>query len=57
MIPYAESMRYMIAGYAAIFIIIGFYLVSLIARWRRTRRDLETLESVKQRLDEEEKNK
>ncbi len=57
MIPYAESIRYMIAGYLAIFIIFAVYLVSLVARWRKTKRDLEVLESVKQRLDEDEKNK
>ncbi len=42
MIPYAVSIRYMIAGYAVIFIIILAFLISMFARWKKLKRDLET---------------
>jgi hypothetical protein len=44
----AETTNYMIAGYAVIFGTMALYLVSLVARWRRLRRD-------EQMLEEEEK--
>ena len=47
MIPYATSIKYMIAGYTVIFIILAVYLISLILRWRRLKRDLQTLQSLK----------
>jgi CcmD family protein len=46
MIDYAISIKYMIAGYAAIFIILAIYLVSLFLRWQRLKRDLHMLESL-----------
>ncbi len=46
MIPYAVSIKYMIAGYAAIFVVLAVYLVSLFLRWRRLKRDLQTLEDL-----------
>jgi hypothetical protein len=46
MIPYAVSIKYMIAGYAAIFIVLAIYLSSLIIRWRRLKHDLQTLEDL-----------
>ncbi len=47
MIPYATSIKYMIGGYAAIFIMMALYLISLVVRWRKMKRDREMLESLK----------
>jgi hypothetical protein len=49
MIPYAVSIKYMIAGYAVIFIILAIYLLSLIIRWRRLKHDLQTFETLEER--------
>jgi len=49
MIAYATSIKYMIGGYAAIFIILSVYLVSLVVRWRRLKSDLETLKSLERK--------
>ncbi len=46
MIPYATSIKYMIGGYSAIFIMIAIYLISLVVRWRKTKHDLQMLESM-----------
>jgi len=43
MIPYATSIKYMIGGYAVIFVILAVYLTSLILRWRKLRHDLDLL--------------
>ena len=48
----ANTMNYMIAGYAVIFTIIIGYLVSLWLRWQRSRQEMELLE-VTQRLETE----
>ncbi len=42
----AETTRYMIAGYAAIFSIMLIYIVSIFVRRRNARRDLETLDEI-----------
>ncbi len=47
MIPYATSIKYMVGGYSAIFIMMAIYLISLVLRWRRTKRDLQLLETMK----------
>jgi CcmD family protein len=46
MIPYNISIKYMLAGYAVIFFTLAIYLVSLFTRWRRLKRDLQTLENL-----------
>jgi hypothetical protein len=46
MIPYAISLKYMIAGYAVIFIVLTIYLVNLFIQWQRLKRDLQTLEDL-----------
>ena len=46
MIPYAVSIKYMLVGYVAIFIVLTVYLVSLFIRWQRLKRDLQTLEDM-----------
>jgi Flp pilus assembly protein TadB len=48
MIAYAVSIKYMAAGYSFIFIILAAYLASLVMRWKRLRRDLQSLESIDQ---------
>jgi hypothetical protein len=48
MIPYAISIKYMIVGYAVIFIILAIYLATLIIKWQRLKRDLQTLEDLQQ---------
>jgi len=39
MIAYDVSIKYMIAGYTVIFIVLAIYLTSLALRFRRLRRD------------------
>jgi hypothetical protein len=46
MIAYAISIKYMIAGYAAIFIVMTLYIVSLVIRWQKLKQDLQTLENL-----------
>ena len=47
MIAYAVSIKYMIAGYAVIFIVLAIYLASLLIRWKRLKVHLQTLEDLK----------
>jgi hypothetical protein len=47
MIAYAVSIKYMIAGYAVIFIVLIIYLISLFIRWRRFQSQLQMLEDLK----------
>ena len=48
MIAYDISIKYMLAGYAVIFIVLTVYLVSLFTRWKRLQRDLQTLENLEE---------
>ncbi len=50
----ADTLNYMIAGYAVIFTIMVIYLASLVIRWRNLRQDQEMLEQV-ERAEEENK--
>jgi len=45
----ANTVNYMIAGYAVIFSVILIYLVSLVIRNRNLKQDLEVLEDVDQK--------
>ena len=45
--PTPDTSAYMIAGYALTFIVMGIYLASLYIRNTNLKRDLETLESLK----------
>jgi TRAP-type C4-dicarboxylate transport system permease small subunit len=45
----AQTLNYMIAGYAVIFSFMLIYLASLIVRWRNARQDLQTLEDLEAR--------
>jgi hypothetical protein len=44
--PPADTISYMIAGFAVIFGFMALYLVSLVVRNRNLQRDLETLEEL-----------
>jgi hypothetical protein len=46
MIPYAVSIKYMLVGYTAIFLVMAIYMVSLFVRWRRFKRDLQTFKEL-----------
>jgi len=50
MIPYAVSIKYMLAGFTAIFLVLVIYLISLFVRWRRLKRDLQTFEELEKQL-------
>jgi hypothetical protein len=47
MIPFAKSIHYMTIGYGAILTMLALYLVSLVGRWQKLKRDLRTLEELK----------
>jgi hypothetical protein len=44
--PTPDTTGYMIAGYAAAFIVMGLYVASLYIRTRNLKRDKETLEEM-----------
>ncbi len=46
MIPYAISIKYMLVGYAVIFIVLTIYIASLFIRWQRQKHDLHTFENL-----------
>lgn len=45
----AHTLGYMIAGFVVIFGILAIYLASLMARWRRLRRDAQTLQDLEEK--------
>jgi CcmD family protein len=47
MLPYEISIKYMLAGYTVIFLVLIVYIVSLIVRWQRLKRELKYLENLK----------
>ncbi len=49
----AQTLNYMIAGYAVFFSVLVIYLVSLVIRWRNLRQDEDMLEQVE--LEQEKK--
>ncbi len=46
MVPYDVSIKYMLAGYIVIFVVIAAYLISLVTRWRRLRRESRMIEDI-----------
>lgn len=44
----ANTLNYMIAGYAVFFIAMILYLASLLMRYRNLKQDLEVLEEIEQ---------
>jgi hypothetical protein len=49
MIQYAVSIKYMLAGYTVIFIVLAVYLTSLVVRWNNLKRDLQLLKEMQKR--------
>lgn len=45
----ANTLIYMIAGYAVIFVVLLVYLVSLVVRFRNLRQDEETLHELEKK--------
>jgi CcmD family protein len=50
MIAYAISIKYMVAGYTVIFIVLALYLISLFVRWKNLKRDLRILNEIQKKL-------
>jgi hypothetical protein len=46
MIAYAISIKYMVAAYAVILSVLTIYIISLFVRWRKLKRDLQTLDAL-----------
>lgn len=46
MIPYEISIKYMIAGYSVILIVLASYLASYVVRWKNLKRDIKTLQDI-----------
>lgn len=49
MIPYETSIKYLVAGYTVILIVLAVYLVSLLARWKRLKRDFEAWQAIEKK--------
>lgn len=49
MIPYDISIKYMIAGYCVILIVLAVYLASYFVRWKNLKRDLKTLQEIEKK--------
>jgi hypothetical protein len=43
------SIKYMLAGYAVFLTVMAVYPASLVARWRKLKRDLKTLDEIQKR--------
>jgi hypothetical protein len=46
MISYAISIKYMLAGYIVIFLVLAGYIGSIVIRWRKFRQDLDTFKNL-----------
>ncbi len=49
MIPYATSIKYMLAGYGVILSVLIIYLVSLFVRFRNLRRDIQMIKEIRKK--------
>ena len=49
MIPYEISIKYMIAGYSVILIVLAIYLTSYVVRWKNLKRDLKILQEIEKK--------
>jgi hypothetical protein len=49
MIPYATSIKYMLAGYGVILSVLIIYLASLFVRFRNLRRDIQMLKEIRKK--------
>ena len=43
-----DTSSYMIAGYTIFFSVSAIYLISLVTRWKKLEKDLETLEEMEE---------
>jgi hypothetical protein len=43
------SENYMIAGYTVILSVLAIYLISLLVRWRKLKRDMQTLKEFQEK--------
>jgi hypothetical protein len=50
MIAYAISIKYMVAGYTVIFVVLALYLACLFTRWKNLKRDWQKLSEIQKRL-------
>lgn len=42
-LDYSVSIKYMLAGYAVVLVLLPVYLISLIVRWRKLKRNFQDL--------------
>ncbi|MEW6092735.1 MAG: CcmD family protein [Chloroflexota bacterium] len=49
MIPYEVSIKYMLAGYIVILLVLAAYLASLFVRWKKLKRELKTLQEIEKK--------
>jgi len=49
MLEYAISIKYMLAGYAVILVVLAVYVISLVIRWRSLEQVLHSLEGRKKK--------
>jgi uncharacterized protein HemY len=49
MIPFATSIKYMLAGYSVILFVLIIYLVSLFIRFRNLKRDIQMFEEIRKK--------
>jgi hypothetical protein len=47
MIAYNVSIKYMLAGYIFIFVVLAVYLISLVIRWRNLKREYQVIKDLK----------
>jgi hypothetical protein len=45
-LDYTVSIKYMIAGYAVVLVLLPAYLISLVVRWRKLKRNFQDLEDM-----------
>jgi hypothetical protein len=49
MIPYEISIKYMLAGYSVILIILAIYLASLVTRWKNLKSEYRILKELEKK--------
>jgi hypothetical protein len=49
MIPYEVSIKYMLAGYIVILLVLAAYLPSLFVRWKNLKRELKALQEIEKK--------
>jgi len=49
MIPYEVSIKYMLAVYIVILLVLAAYLTSLFVRWKNLKRELKALQEIEKK--------